>query len=87
MSYSHSYYHRKTGMKVNSSDINTDVYTSDQNRASHLLKVTGASNNIFFSTRWQQVTVKHVFVIDSFIQVSVCVCVGVCVFVCARTSV
>ncbi len=47
LSYSHScYYHRNTGMKVYSSDINIDVYSSDQNRASHLLKVTGASNNV-----------------------------------------
>ncbi len=30
--YSHSCYHRNTGIKVNSSDINTDVYGSDQNR-------------------------------------------------------
>ncbi len=29
---SHSYYHRNTGIKFNSSDINTDVYGSDQNR-------------------------------------------------------
>ncbi len=43
-SYSHSYYHRNTGMKVYSPDVNI-VYGSDQNRASHLLKVTGASNN------------------------------------------
>ncbi len=48
--YSHSYYHRNTGIKVYSLDINIDVY----GRA----KLIGASNNIcvdcIFTTRWQQ---------------------------------
>jgi len=30
--YKYSYYHRKTGIKVYSSDIITDVYGSDQSR-------------------------------------------------------
>ncbi len=37
---------RNTGMKVYISDINIDVYGSDQNRANPLLKVIGASNNV-----------------------------------------
>ncbi len=38
--------HRNTGIKVYSSATNIDVYGSDQNRATHLLKATGASNNV-----------------------------------------
>ncbi len=38
--------HRNTGIKVSSSATNIDVYGSDQNRATHLLKATGASNNV-----------------------------------------
>ncbi len=33
-------------MKVYSSDINNDVYGSDQNRVNPLFNVTGASNNV-----------------------------------------
>lgn len=33
-------------MKVHNLNINNDVYASDQNSANHLLKVTGASNNV-----------------------------------------
>ncbi len=50
-------------MKVYSSDINIDVYGSDQNRANHILKETGASNKVCllhcFSSRWRHVTVKQ----------------------------
>ncbi len=38
--------HRNTGIKVYSSATNIDVYGSDQNRTTHLLKATGASNNV-----------------------------------------
>ncbi len=31
--------HRSTGIKVSSSDINSDVYGSDHNTVNHLLKV------------------------------------------------
>ncbi len=41
-----SVFHRNTGIKVYSSATNIDVYGSDQNRATHLLKATGASNNV-----------------------------------------
>ncbi len=37
--YKHSNNHRSTGIKVYSSDINSDVYGSDQNRVNHLLEV------------------------------------------------
>ncbi len=42
-----SYYHRNNGMKVYSSDINIDVYDSDQNRANRLLKATFVSITMF----------------------------------------
>ncbi len=47
LSYSYSYDHKNTGIKVYSSDINIDVYSSNQNRANHLLKVTSVSNNVY----------------------------------------
>ncbi len=72
ISVSHSYYRKKTGMKVYSSDINIDVNGSEQNGANPLLKVTGDSNNVCrlrcFTTRWRQGTVKNVFISESFIQ-------------------
>ncbi len=65
--------HRNTGIKVYSSATNIDVYGSDQNRATHLLKATGASNNVCVDCivsplggdKW---LLKNVFVIESFIR-------------------
>ncbi len=48
--------------------ININVYGSDQNRASHLLKVIGASNNVFSPLGGDKWLLKNVFVIESFIQ-------------------
>ncbi len=42
--YKHSNNHRSTVIKVYSSDINTAVYRSDQNRINHLIESDDASN-------------------------------------------
>jgi len=42
--YNNSNYNRSTGIKVYSSDINTNVYGSYKNRVNHPLKVTHESN-------------------------------------------
>ncbi len=42
--YKHSNNHRSTGIKVYSSDINTAVYRSDQNRINHLFESDDASS-------------------------------------------
>ncbi len=42
--YKHSNNHRSTGIKVYSSDINTAVYRSDQNRINKLFESDDASN-------------------------------------------
>ncbi len=60
-------------MKVYSSDMSNNFYGNDQNRASRLLKVISASNNVCVDYSFSPVggdkwLLKNVFVVELFTQ-------------------